>query len=197
MACVNRSMAALTDQQWQDAVPHGLFHFLRPCLFHSCPWPLTPGHLLIKAALSSHLFMTDTFPKLILSMGEHATWVPNDVGDVHGKGWQCDGTIWDRDWHSGRGMRKWLSSIGWNEDERNSPSNELQRVWFTFLDERVDGQQSPPSYWQYARLLMVSHQPSPPNGFKTKKKTHSNEKRNVYLMYIYKEFFCWDYYIQN
>ncbi len=177
MACVNRSMAALPDLQWQDAVPHGLFHFLRPCLFYSCPWLLTPGSLLRKAALSSHLFMTDTSPPSSFSLWENTPperimmWA-TFVERVDNVAAPCATEF-------GAVTEEWESNVWWMRMRGTA-----FRMIFTFLDERVDGQQSPPSYWQYARLLMVSHQPSPSNGYRIKnlfkRKTADIWLRNTY-----------------
>lgn len=52
-----------------------------------------------SCSIQSFIYDRHFPPELILSMGEHATWAPNDVGDVRGKGWQCGGTTWDGDWH--------------------------------------------------------------------------------------------------
>ncbi len=72
-----------------------------------------------KKSCSIQSFIYDRHfpPELILSLGEHATWAHNDVGDVRGKGWQCGGTMWDRVWRCDRGMRKQCMM---NEDKRNS-----------------------------------------------------------------------------
>lgn len=49
--------------------------------------------------------------------------------------------------------------------ESADPGQGHGRCSLTFLEDSVEEQQSPPSYWQYARLLMVSHQPSAWKGY--------------------------------
>lgn len=143
--CPNFSLARVLDPLKPDCPTNvlGLFHGLRKQKHGSSAGPTVAGccssrfislsqTLLVlqlpvtadtwlsankSCSIQSFIYDRHFPPELILSLGEHATWAPNDVGDVHGKGWQCGGTMWDRDWRCDRGMRKQRRI---NEDKRNS-----------------------------------------------------------------------------
>lgn len=138
--CPNFSLARFLDALKPDCPTNvlGLFHGLRKQKHGSSAGPTVAGCCSSRfISLSQTLLVlqlpvtTDTWPsankscsiqsfiydrhfppELILSLE-----APNDVGDVHGKGWQCGGNMWDRDWRCDRGMRQ---QCRMNEDERNS-----------------------------------------------------------------------------
>lgn len=77
-------------------------------------------------------------------------------------------------------------SEGWRLSETLRSMKQSEMGVFTSLVESVDGQQSPPSYWQYALLLLVSHQPSPPKGCRSKIQTNSVTVAEIWLLFILK-----------